>query len=600
MIDTDQWNRRAPQLADLVPDEDRPRFMEKVDRALRGDGLDFEFRQQQPDGNFQYFQVRALVSFDDNGEAAKINGTVQDITDRKIIELKLQETVERYTSLKKYNHDAVMSVDMEGNIINGNMMAQQLTGYPISEIIGKNLSHFIGKDNVKEILSRSVKDVTVENSIDRFIHRNGHTAEVLTTVAPIIVNESNVGYYIIVKDITEQKKLIIAKEAAESTNKAKSEFLAMMSHEIRTPMNGVIGMTDLLMETTNLEPQQREYLAVIRKSGETLLAIINDILDFSKIDSGKTDLAEEPFDVRSCIVESVDLLSPKAHEKQLQISYSLQSNVPAILVGDAKRLKQVILNLLGNAVKFTSQGGVFVEARLAARHQDEVLLKFTVKDTGIGIPPDKAENLFQPFYQLDNFMTRQSEGTGLGLAISKKLVNLMDGDIWLEQGEGPGSTFIFTVKLKEKIMPAQDANPAESSRIEMPSRKLNILVAEDNKINQLVLLKMLERYGHQVQVAETGEQVVEAASAERLDMIFMDVHMPGMNGFEATAALREYHPPGDCPVIVAVTASALKGDREKCLEAGMDDYISKPINTRVIREVLEKHFPSTEISRAVR
>jgi PAS domain S-box-containing protein len=592
-IDMNEWKDRSPRLLDLVPLDTRPAFQAEIDRALQGHGLNFEFRQNQEDGTVKYLHFLGLVSYAGNGEPVKINGTIQDITDRKKIELKLQETVERYTSLKKYNHDAVVSLDIDGNIINGNAMAQELTGYPISEMIGQNLSKFIGKNNVKDILSQSLTDVSMEKSIDQFIHRNGHTAEVLTTIAPIIINHHNVGYYIIAKDITELKKLMIAKEAAESTNRAKSEFLAMMSHEIRTPMNGVIGMTDLLMETTTLDRQQRQFLEIIRKSGEALLTIVNDILDFSKIDSGKTELLEEPFDVRACIFESVDLLSPKANAKHLDISFSLHPGVPSVVIGDAKRLKQVLLNLIGNAIKFTSKGGVSVAVRQQARHQDQVMLKFTIKDTGIGIPEEKTDQLFLPFYQLDNFMTRHSEGTGLGLAISKKLVNLMGGDIWVEHSGEPGSTFVFTLTLKCGGKPASVAEDQSAAAAgQAPHPKLNILVAEDNKINQLVLLKMLEKCGHQIRIAESGEQVIQAALTEKFDLILMDIHMPGMNGFVATATIKDTLKAEDSPVIVAVTASALSGDREKCLAAGMDDYISKPINTKVVQELIRKFFPS--------
>jgi PAS domain S-box-containing protein len=591
-IEMNEWKDRSPRLLDLVPPDCRPDFQAEIERSLLSHELSFEFRQNQEDGTFKYLHILGLVSYGVHAEPVKINGTIQDITDRKKVELKLQETVERYTSLKKYNHDAVVSLDIEGNIINGNTMAQKLTGYSISEMIGQNLSKFIEKENVKDILSNSLKDVSVEKSIDKLIHKNGQTVEVLTTIAPIIINNENVGYYIIAKDITEQKKLIIAKEAAESTNRAKSEFLAMMSHEIRTPMNGVIGMTDLLMETTTLDPQQREFLDIIRKSGETLLTIINDILDFSKIDSGKTELFEEPFDVRACIVEAIDILSPKANEKHLDISFSLHPDVPSVLIGDANRLKQVLINLIGNAIKFTNKGGVSVAVRQEARHQDQVMLKFRIKDTGIGIPKEKTDQLFLPFYQLDNFMTRHSEGTGLGLTISKKLVNRMGGDIWVEHSGEPGATFVFTLTLEDGGKPASIAEDQWAAAAEQaPHPNLNILIAEDNKINQLVLGKMLEKYGYRIRIAESGEQVIEAALTEQFDLILMDIHMPGMNGFEATAKIKDALKAEESPIVVAVTASALRGDREQCLAAGMDDYISKPISTKVVLEMIRKHFP---------
>ncbi|MBW7476113.1 PAS domain S-box protein [Paenibacillus oenotherae] len=580
---------RLSQLTDLVPSRDRQRFKESIEGALEGENLSFEFRTSTRDGKDQYLHIRGVVVLSDTGIPERMNGTIQDITERKEIERKLQETIERYTSLKKYNHDAIVSLDLEGNIINANKMTEELTGYRLEELIGHSFSSIIGNQDIKSILTHSLEDMSAEQSIDRIYHKDGHVAEVLATIVPIIINSENVGYYIIAKDITEQKRLIIDKEAAESTNKAKSEFLAMMSHEIRTPMNGVIGMTDLLMETTILDTEQRGYLEIIRKSGDTLLTIINDILDFSKIDSGNTELLEEPFDIRGCIFEAVDILSPKAQEKRLEVSFSMSPDLPPVLVGDYQRLKQVLMNLIGNGIKFTNSGSVAISVNKEAHVGNEVKLRFTIKDTGIGIDKEKVQYLFQPFYQLDNFMTRTLEGTGLGLAISKRLVNLMNGEIWLEPTDGPGSTFIFTVILKE--IERRNTGIAEHAPLngQAIQRALRILIAEDNKINQMVLVKMLEKQGHAVRVVENGVDVINLAYTGEYDVIFMDVHMPGMNGLEATAVIKDKL--GDnCPIIIAVTANALKGDRELCFAAGMDDYISKPISTRVVFDILRKFF----------
>lgn len=575
---------------DLVRPEIREAFLMEIGKALQGTDLNYETQMVQADGTVKHMHIRGVVSFSETGQPIRMNGTMQDITELKQVEMKLQEMVERYTSLKKYNHDAVFSIDMEGKIINANNMAVKLTGYTIPELAGSEFSRLIGKNDVIRMLSASLNDASVEKSIDKMYHRNGRAAEVLTTIAPIIINNRNVGYYVIAKDITEQKALMIAKEAAESTNRAKSEFLAMMSHEIRTPMNGVIGMTDLLMETTTLSEEQKEYLEVIRKSGETLLSIINDILDFSKIDSGKTDLTEEPLDVKICLFESLDLLSHKASDKNLQITYSLSQDIPAVLMGDANRLKQVLLNLIGNAIKFTDAGGVSVSVTKLERSDHKVKLLFKVTDTGIGIPREKTNQLFQPFFQLDNFMTRRSEGTGLGLAISKKLVNLMGGEIWIEPTEEPGSTFMFTVSMKEPDhrLNHLDTQPACEEPAPLPS--LKVLVAEDNKINQLVLIKMLESQGHSVKLAENGSEVIEAALAEPFDLVFMDIHMPVISGLEAAEAIKSKLRPEDCPVMIAVTANALKGDRERCLASGMDEYISKPISSRAVNDMIRKFF----------
>lgn len=580
----------SSKLVALMQDSERGRFIDAVQQAMKSGKLDFEFQYRYDDGSSGYYCLKGIVSYDDQKKAVKMNGTVQDITERKNIERKIQETVERYTSLKKYNHDAVFSLDLEGNIINANVMAVKMTGYAIEELAGRSFSHFIGEKYVKRILKDAINDSSIEKLIDKLRNKQGDTVEVLTTIAPIIINNENVGFYIIAKDITEQKRLLIAKEAAESTNKAKSEFLAMMSHEIRTPMNGVIGMTDLLLETTELDSTQKEYLDIIRKSGDTLLSIINDVLDFAKIESGKTVLHKELFDIRKCISETLDVLTPRANEKRLKMEYNIHPDVPEALIGDPDRLKQVFLNLVGNAVKFTFSGGVFISVDTLERQAEYVRLKIVVKDTGIGIPQDKVSLLFEPFSQLDHFMTRNYEGTGLGLAITKRLIGLMDGDIWAEPTKGQGATFAFHIALKvpKKVSVSGKSDGACQGRTHAPS--LKVLVAEDNEINQIVLKKMLERLGHQITIVSNGIEVIQKVAYEPFDLIFMDVHMPELNGFDATRVIKETVPADKWPVIVAVTANALKGDRENCLNAGMDDYISKPIKSTTIAEIIAKYF----------
>ncbi|GIP60371.1 PAS domain S-box protein [Paenibacillus woosongensis] len=579
------------QLVELIQENERKQFIEAIRRAMEEGKLDFEFQYKYGDGAIGYYCLKGIVAYDEDKKPVKMNGTVQDITERKNIERKIQETVERYTSLKKYNHDAVFSLDLEGNIINANVMAVKMTGYEIEEMAGKSFSRFIGEKYVQRILKEAISDPSIEKLIDKLHTKQGETVEVLTTIAPIIINNENVGFYIIAKDITEQKRLLIAKEAAESTNKAKSEFLAMMSHEIRTPMNGVIGMTDLLLETTELDNTQREYLNIIRKSGDTLLSIINDILDFAKIESGKTVLHKELFDIRKCISETLDVLTPRAYEKGLTMKYDVHPDVPDALIGDPDRLKQIFLNLVGNAVKFTFNGGVSISVELQERQDQYVRLKVIVKDTGIGIPKDKISHLFEPFSQLDHFMTRNYEGTGLGLAITKRLIGLMDGDIWVEPADGLGATFVFHIMLKEPARQTAAGTGADGVGPDgTHAQKLKILVAEDNEINQIVLKKMLERLGHHITIVSNGIEVIQKIAYEPFDLIFMDVHMPELNGLDATRVIKETVPADKWPVIVAVTANALKGDRENCLNAGMDDYISKPIKSTTIAEIIAKYF----------
>ncbi|CAI6052450.1 PAS domain S-box protein [Cohnella sp. JJ-181] len=556
-------------------------------RRLMGDSeleVQLESRFARKDGHTIWALLSVRLFRGEEGQPLYYIAQIIDITKQKESEQRLQESVERYTSLKKYNHDAVISFDLSGRVINANAMAEKMTGYNIeSELIGMELANLIGQPNVNRILSEALHDITVERGIDTLVAKEGDIVEVITSIAPIFVNNQNIGFYLICKDISEQRRLVVAKEMAEATNRAKSEFLAMMSHEIRTPMNGVIGMTDLLLDA-ELDEENASYVEIIRKSGEALLSIINDILDLSKIEAGRSELQELTFDLRNCIKDCLSVVSAKADEKQLELSYSIQHDVPDFIHADPDRLKQVLLNLLGNAVKFTPGGKVSVSVKKAKG--DQAMLEFAVSDTGIGIPPDRLDEIFEPFSQIDSFMMRRHEGTGLGLSISRRIVELMGGEIHAESDGKSGSTFRFTFSLNESES-KHIGDPQLSDAAEMP--QANILIGEDNPINTLVLKKMLEKMGHRVQVAVNGKEVIDAALREPFDLIFMDVHMPVVNGLDATRAIRQKLPSGQMPRIVAVTANALKSDRENCIAAGMDDYVSKPVKRDVIRKILRQH-----------
>lgn len=546
-----------------------------------------QLRVRHKDG--RYIWLDFTIRIVEDGDSRNVLAVGRDMTERKVVERQLQEMLERYTSLKKYNHDAIISIDLLGNMINGNERVCQMTGYSISELTGMNVSMLVGEEHVDGILAFSAEHTFKEPDIDRIRHKDGHYVEVIATVAPIIISNTITGYYIIAKDITEQKKLLIEKELAESMNQAKSEFLAVMSHEIRTPMNGVIGMADLLLDMSPPDSTMREYLEIIRKSGDTLLSIINDILDLSKIEAGRTELQEERFELRSCIESAVMVLAHKAESKGLTLRISVDPEIPEFVRGDSERLKQILMNLVGNAVKFTNTGGVTVQVRAAEIiGRDQVKLEVKVSDTGVGIPENQRERLFEPFYQPDRFMQRQYEGTGLGLAIAKRLVGLMGGSIRLEDSE-QGTTFVFTVVFRKaeqgRIRLVKDT-PREGGS----DRSLRILVAEDNEINQIVLRKMLEKRGHSVSIVSDGLQAVHALNDEMYDLAFMDVQMPGMNGLEVVKVVKDTLPKEKIPVIIAITANALKDDRERCLAAGMDEYISKPVRSETIRKMIGKFF----------
>ena len=386
-----------------------------------------------------------------------------------------------------------------------------------------------------------------------------------------------------------QAELIKAKEGAEAAAEAKTSFMANMSHELRTPMNAVIGFTSILLDE-NLSPEHKEFVEGIRDGGEAMMALINDILDFSRADKEKVELEQTPFSLRHCVEESIDLVAIEADQKGLNLSCIIRRGTPDTIIGDQGRLRQILVNLLSNAVKFTDEGDVSVYVSAKTINGNKRQFLFTVMDTGIGIPKDKMSRIFEPFTQLERTISRKRDGVGLGLAISKKLVEIMGGEIWVESVPDQGTTFYFTISaeiIQDEHLDLDEMSKDAPVQGLSELKPLSILVAEDNTSNQKVIATMLKQLGYRPDLVADGKEVLQALELRPYDLILMDVRMPEMDGITATQVIRKLQPE-EGPKIVAITAYALKGDQDKCLKAGMDDYISKPLKVEKLVEVLKR------------
>ncbi len=393
--------------------------------------------------------------------------------------------------------------------------------------------------------------------------------------------------------VNEQLREAIAKaedlaQKADEANRAKGEFLANMSHEIRTPLNGIIGNLELILDE-EFPLHVKESLNAAWLSAGHLFMLIKDILDFSKIEAGRLDLESAPFELRQCLETVIHSQQCQADEKGIELSLRLEDDVPDQYNGDTLRLQQILMNLVGNAIKFTTEGFVSVTCRCTESSGERTELTFEIADSGIGIPPDRMDRIFSRFQQADGSVTRRYGGTGLGLAISKGLVELMGGLIRAESTVGEGTTISFTVPLQAintmPPPPAAETGQAPSSGAQKP---LQVLLAEDNKVNRVVAMRMLQKLGHEVEHAENGEEALALLQKKTFDLILMDIQMPVLDGLSATRRIREGDDPQKAIPIIALTAHAMKSDRERCLEAGMDDYMTKPLNKKSLQTLLER------------
>ena len=697
----------------------------------------------------QNYSIRAVKRSDDEIGVLfdQFNSMLDRIQQRDVaiqkahdgLEKRVEERTAYLNALIDNNPLAIMVLDSEQKVQLCNPAFVNLFQYSRQEVIGKPVDDLLADGDLL-LEARSVSQQT-RNRLVSLVTRRRRKDQTWVDVelhsVGLIVNTELIGSLVIYQDISVRKRadeaMQNAKEAAEAASRAKSEFLANMSHEIRTPMNGIMGMTELVLDT-ELDAEQREYLNMAKLSADSLLSLINDILDYSKIEAGKLEIDAIDFNLGDSLGDTMKTLSLRAHQKGLELAYDLQPDVPDALIGDPGRLRQIIVNLVGNAIKFTEKGEVIVYVQADSRTQDDIHLHFTIADTGIGVPTDKQTAIFQAFTQADGSMSRTYGGTGLGLTISARLVGFMHGRIWVESEVGKGSRFHFTAHFGLQKTPARTVVPRDPTTLrdmrvlvvddnltnrqillkmltnwhtnpttvesgaraitalreaqglgrvyplilldaQMPemdgfalaecikrnpdwktatimmlssagqrgdakrcrelgidayltkpvkqaelldailvalgtkpttettpvlitrhslrenSAHLRILLVEDNKVNQVLAVRLLEKRGHTVSVAGNGKEALTVLEIQSFDLVFMDVQMPEMDGYQATAAIRgKEEISGNHLPIIAMTAHAMVGDRERCLAAGMDDYISKPIRPEELTELLGRYI----------
>ena len=576
------------------------------------DHLHLDKRYLLRDGRLVWANVKLSLVRDAAGTPQYILGLAADITERKRAEEELRGSERHLRAFIEHAPVAVAMFDREIRYLAASRRWITDYGFGHSNLTGICLYDQIPNlpEKWRESHRRGLVGEKQHLGEDVWIRADGAEQWVSSSVYPWSDPQGNVGGIIIsAEDISQRKVneqlLRDAKLAAEAANAAKSTFLANMSHEIRTPLNGILGMTELILDT-QLTADQRENLTLVRFSADSLLSIINDILDFSKIEAGKLDIELIPFQLRDSLQQILKTCAIRAQQRGLQFAFNAPADVPDALIGDPGRLRQVLLNLIGNAIKFTEHGQILVAVAAAFPVKGRVLLHFGVKDTGIGIPPEMQEKIFAAFSQADGSMARRYGGTGLGLAICVRLVQMMGGRIWVESVPQQGSIFHFTLDLavsEENVISidgqrassekAQQTQPALCASLDASAgRDCRVLLVEDNAVNRTLAQRLLEKRGFTVYIAVDGKQAIAATQSAEFDLILMDIQMPEMDGFEATAEIRKREKlTGRRTPIIALTAHALKEDRERCLSAGMDAYVTKPIRSAelfgVIQNVLQ-------------
>jgi len=592
-----------------VHDDDKAMTRQIIEDSYRRQiPFNFYHRIIRPNNEIRVIHAIGEVIRDELGNASMMLGTGQDITERM-----KEEELDKLATAATKSYNSVIIANRDGEIEWVNEGFTKLSGYTLNDLKakGKTLFEIVSETNSNSAKNFDKSDLDLKPiSFEREnFTKNGDKYWVITTLSPVFGKDGKMERIIAIDtDITVRKQmeqelvkanriaehslmkgnkaldeLMYAKKQLEESMKVKEQFLANMSHEIRTPMNAVVGFTELLLKT-ELTNDQNQYVDAIKTSGKNLIVIINDILDFSKIQSGKIAFEQIEFNLHKLIAAHSEIHLYKALNKKIAISYEIGKEVPEVTIGDPTRLSQIILNLIGNAVKFTETGEIKIAVDLIKEDSEIVELKFSISDTGIGIPEDKLQNIFEGFTQASNETTRKYGGTGLGLTIVKQLVELQGGSIQVQSTVGVGSTFIFNLKFINKrtnTVLKKDTIPLGYENF--PISDLYVLLVEDNTLNQLLAKKVISNWKWKVDIAENGIIALQKVRDNNYDLVLMDIQLPEMDGYEATEKIRMTLPSPKCAIpIIAMTAHAISGEEERCIKAGMDGYVSKPFEEAVL------------------
>jgi PAS domain S-box-containing protein len=589
----------------LIHPNDKERVNNYIQYYLEGKTKHYsiEFRMIHKNGSSRWILAKGKALRDEKGIPYRMAGSHSDITRQKKTELELRDSKEKLSKIGDAALDAVIMVNEKGKVKYFNKAATRIFGYSEQEIMGKDVNYMLMPEKYQkayEVSWEKFKKKGEGPAIGKIIEMEAKTAnEILIpieiAISPITI-KNKIWALAYIRDIFQRKKteeeLVRAKDAAEKANRAKSEFLANMSHEIRTPMNSILGFSEIMLNTTG-DPKQKDYLKTILDSGKTLLSLINDILDLSKIESGRLEVSPEPTNLRAIIKEMEQLFHQKAEEKNLDFIIEIDDNLPPALLLDEVRLEQIMLNLIGNAIKFTPEGFVKTEITILSRQKESIDFEIAVSDSGIGIPQKDHQYIFESFSQQSGQSIRQYGGTGLGLAISKRLVELMNGSIRVESSPGKGSRFTITfpeIRYSDEITEKEDTYVWNEENIIFDAAK--ILIVDDISQNRNLVVTYLEKFNLTLFEAENGEMAVSMANAYLPDMILMDIRMPGINGYEATQMIKSADKTAHIPV-VALTASTMKSEINKINQL-FNGYLRKPIHKKLLINELLKHLSFKE------